>query len=64
VILFLDYDGTLVSIKKTPMEAKAPKRAIDLLNHIADNENIAITIVSGRKIDDYYIFWQMQSYQK
>ncbi len=52
----MDYDGTLVSIKKTPMEAKAPKRTIDLLNNIANNENIAVTIVSGRKIDDLLYF--------
>ncbi len=56
MILFLDYDGTLVSIKKTPMEAKAPSRAISLLNDIADNDNIAVTIVSGRKIEDLLYF--------
>jgi trehalose 6-phosphate phosphatase len=56
VYLFIDYDGTLVSIKNTPMEAKAPKRAISLINEIAQNDNIIVTVVSGRKIDDLLYF--------
>ncbi|MBI5032118.1 MAG: trehalose-phosphatase [Chloroflexi bacterium] len=48
--LFLDYDGTLVPIARTPDEAQPDAALLYLLARIARTESIDLTIISGRPL--------------
>jgi trehalose-phosphatase len=50
--LFLDYDGTLSPIVKTPQLAKTPARIKKLLKKISSNPSFKIAIISGRALGD------------
>lgn len=51
-LLLLDYDGTLVPIKKHPKLARlSPKRKL-FLRKLADQPKIKMAIISGRKLSD------------
>jgi len=50
--LFLDFDGTLASIKKTPQEAYLPLKTKKLLISLKNNPQIFLTIISGRGLGD------------
>lgn len=52
IFLFLDYDGTLVSIKKTPVLAKLPLSVKSILLSLVKNKDIKICIISGRALKD------------
>ena len=47
-LLLFDYDGTLISFSKTPMEAKPDDELKSLLMNIANNPNNKLIIISGR----------------
>ncbi|MDD5428719.1 MAG: trehalose-phosphatase [Candidatus Omnitrophica bacterium] len=48
--LFLDYDGTLAPIARTPGGAVTPKRTRGLLRRLSKLRNCKIAVVSGRKL--------------
>lgn len=56
VFLFLDFDGTLVRIRKNPYDVKLSKKAVSALEKISKNPKILTGVVSGRKIIDLEIF--------
>lgn len=47
-LLFLDYDGTLTELQKTPEEAAPSKETLDLLKDLSKLPNAQIHLVSGR----------------
>ncbi|MHA1797720.1 MAG: bifunctional alpha,alpha-trehalose-phosphate synthase (UDP-forming)/trehalose-phosphatase [Candidatus Helarchaeota archaeon] len=47
-IIFLDYDGTLVSIKPTPELAKPDKTLLGILNTLSKDPKNELYIISGR----------------
>ena len=51
ISLFLDYDGTISPIVKHANEAKLGKGMMDIITNCLKN-NIDITIVTGRGMDD------------
>ncbi len=48
--LFLDYDGTLVSLKRTPEEARPDAALLELLTALAELPAIRVVILSGRSL--------------
>jgi trehalose 6-phosphate synthase/phosphatase len=48
LVLFLDYDGTLVPIQSDPSKCSPSQRVLDLLSKLAANPYISVHIVSGR----------------
>ncbi len=51
LLVFLDYDGTLVPIQNTPEQAVLSSETFELLKNVLKNEKIHIVIVSGRNGD-------------
>lgn len=52
VYLFLDYDGTLSPIVKTPDKAVMPKKTKIILRRLAERRDVKLAIISGRALDD------------
>ena len=52
IYLFLDYDGTLSPIARTPGKAIMPKKTKDVLRRLSKMPNCKIAIVSGRSVHD------------
>ena len=52
VMLFLDFDGTLSPIAKTPERAKMSKKIRNILIRLSKSPRIKLAIISGRKIND------------
>ncbi len=50
VWLFLDYDGTLVPIARTPDEARPDAPLLKLLSGLAERPTLLITVLSGRPL--------------
>ena len=51
-VLFLDYDGTLTPIVKTPDRARIPEQIKQLLKALSANSGCTLTIISGRCLKD------------
>lgn len=52
VFIFLDYDGTLVPIKKRPELAKLSKDTKLLLGGLSKHKDYSVVVVSGRSLAD------------
>ena len=52
VLIFLDYDGTIVPITSTPQEVKLPKLSRTLLKNINHQHTISVGVVSGRSLEE------------
>ncbi len=52
LILFLDYDGTLVDFSPTPDELDPNPQVISLLEKLAQSPTITTAVISGRKLDN------------
>ena len=52
IVLFLDYDGTLVSFKNRPKEVKTPKKIKKIIRQLIKNPKIMVIIVTGRTLYD------------
>lgn len=52
LILFLDYDGTLVPFKKNPSEATPTEEVVEVLRGLAGLEDVFVCIITGRALDD------------
>ncbi len=47
-LIFLDYDGTLISFTKSPSQAKPSERILKILNTLTTEDHAEVVIVSGR----------------
>jgi trehalose 6-phosphate synthase/phosphatase len=47
-VIFLDYDGTLVPIAKTPEQAKPDPEILSLLRQLSCDDRNSVVIISGR----------------
>lgn len=52
IVLFLDYDGTLVSFKDRPTEVNTPKKIKKIIRQLIKNPKIIVIIVTGRSLHD------------
>lgn len=52
VVLFLDYDGTIVPIQPRPELAKLKSETVDILQSILESPNFFVCIVTGRSIEN------------
>ena len=50
--IFLDFDGTLVGLRRRPGDVRVPKRLKRILASLARHANVSIAIVSGRRLRD------------
>jgi trehalose 6-phosphate phosphatase len=50
--LLLDFDGTLVKLRRTPWEVRVPQRTKRLLERLARHPKLFVAIVSGRRYQD------------
>jgi len=50
IVLFLDYDGTLTPIVKSPDKAFLSSSTRKILKELSDNRKITVSIVSGRSL--------------
>jgi trehalose 6-phosphate phosphatase len=50
--LLLDFDGTLVKLRRNPSEVRVPLRAKRLLESLARHPRLFVAIVSGRRCQD------------
>ncbi|MCM8789671.1 MAG: trehalose-phosphatase [Candidatus Omnitrophica bacterium] len=51
VMLFLDFDGTLAPIARTPDKAELPRATRNLLGEIVKKSNLKFSIISGRSLN-------------
>lgn len=52
LFLFLDFDGTLAPIVRTPREAVLPSRTRSLLERLARRKGLTLAVISGRSMAD------------
>jgi trehalose-phosphatase len=52
LVLFLDYDGTLAPIQPNPQNTQLRPETKDLLKKLSKNENIFMSVISGRGVND------------
>jgi trehalose-phosphatase len=52
ILLLLDYDGTLVPIRKTPALATLSGKMRGVLRHLADQPHIFLGVITGRSLHD------------
>jgi trehalose 6-phosphate phosphatase len=50
--LFLDFDGTLVTIQRSPRVVRSSARVNRVLERLERNPNLSVAIVSGRRASD------------
>ena len=50
--LFLDFDGTVSPIAETPLLAEIDPEIREIIGQLAAREDVRVSIVSGRSIDD------------
>ncbi len=51
-VLFLDFDGTLTPIVKSPKEARLSLKTKNLLQKLSTKKDVYLIIISGRKLED------------
>ena len=56
IFIFLDFDGTLVRLRKYPKDVKLSKKAFSVLDKISKNSKVIPGIVSGRKLSELRFF--------
>jgi trehalose-phosphatase len=54
LLLFLDYDGTLIPIASRPELALCPSKVRRLLEKLRDLPGVHLTIISGRSLEDVW----------
>ncbi len=52
VSLFLDFDGTLAPIRRSPSAASLPRSTAGLLRALAHHPSVSVSIVTGRSLRD------------
>jgi len=61
VFLFFDYDGTLVSFKLKPEQAKPTKELVKLIKELSLKKNFIVSIVSGRTMKELKHFFPLKN---
>lgn len=61
-ILFLDYDGTLMSFKNDPQEAMPDEELYELLDGLQNKENTTIVLISGRDRETFEKWFGHKNY--
>jgi trehalose-phosphatase len=51
ILLFLDYDGTLVTFKNNPDQVNTPENVKNILNDLTNTKNLTVVIITGRTLD-------------
>ena len=54
LLLFLDYDGTLVDIAPRPELAQPTPEVLELLSRLAAQEDLKVMVISGRPLRDLH----------
>lgn len=52
LLLFLDFDGTLAPIERTPREAKLPEGTRELIRRLEGHPGVDVVVISGRTVKD------------
>ena len=52
IAIFLDYDGTLTPIRRTPSDAFLTPEAQDILQQLAQLPSVQLAIITGRSMED------------
>ena len=52
LVLFLDYDGTLIDFEKKPDDVNTPKHLQTLIKELSDNTSITVIIITGRTLEN------------
>jgi trehalose-phosphatase len=52
VAVLLDFDGTLVKLRRRPGDVRVPHRVTNILERLARHSNVFVAIVSGRMVRD------------
>lgn len=52
VYLFLDFDGTLTSIRKRPGDVRLSKAARSVLKGLASEKSVNVAVISGRRLEE------------
>lgn len=52
IFLFLDYDGTLTPIVRSPDKAIIPRKTIEILKRLSKNPLCKVAVISGRSLKD------------
>jgi trehalose-phosphatase len=58
--VFLDFDGTLVGLRRRPGDVRAPRSMTRVLESLARHENVLVAIVSGRRLRDLQGMFEAQ----
>lgn len=58
--VFLDFDGTLVGLRRRPGDVRVPRRIKRVLESLAGHENVFVAIVSGRRLRDLQTMFDVQ----
>ena len=52
LVLFLDYDGTLIDFQKKPDDVSTPKHIQTVIDELACNPSITVIVITGRTLDN------------
>ncbi len=52
IAIFLDYDGTVTPIRKTPSSAVLAHRTLSILRRLSELPGVSLAIVTGRSLED------------
>jgi len=61
--VFLDFDGTLVNLRRRPGDVRVPQRVKRILQSLKEHSNVRLTIVSGRRLRDLQTMFGMEGVQ-
>src|ERR1700740_668244 len=50
-LLLLDFDGTLVGLRRHPDDVRFSERGKKILRQLVGHENLTVAVVSGRELD-------------
>lgn len=52
LLLFLDFDGTLAPIERSPRQAKLPEETRELVRRLERHRGVDVVVISGRTVKD------------
>jgi trehalose 6-phosphate phosphatase len=58
--VFLDFDGTLVKLRRRPGDVRVPRRVKRVLESLVRHPNVFVAIVSGRRLRDLQTMFGLQ----
>jgi trehalose 6-phosphate phosphatase len=61
--VFLDFDGTLVNLRRRPGDVRVPHRVKRILQSLTQHSNVRLAIVSGRRLRDLQTMFGMEGVQ-